>query len=230
MPSSPHVCDCISHSCALHETKDEWGVSRKGKRLAAHEYWEHRMHDKRLKYLSHEPNRKLAPDVGPEDDGTIGVDTPGNSITPSTSYDDELAHTLQNCLSAFQSGSANSTITEDLAFCEPSEDHDWNTPPPLQSHAIMNADFLEYQGWVATLFLDADKIECGGLEHCELIKKQLVDSLQDEWNKLEDIKLRAWKGCNRARKARAVPPPPPPGLAQIVDTCSSFLWVPVITR
>lgn len=227
MPSSLHICNCISHSCALHETKDEWGVPRKGKRLAAHEYWEHRMHDKRLKYMGHQPNHELAPN---EDDDMIGVDTRESFISPSTSYDDELSRTLRNCVSAFQSGSANSTINDDLAFCEPSEDDDPNTPPPLQSHAITNADFLEYQGWIATLFLDADKIECRGLEYCELIKNELLDSLRNEWNKLEDIKLRAWKRCNHARQARAIPPPPPPGLAQIVDTCSYFLWVPVITR
>lgn len=116
------------------------------------------MHDKRLKYLGHQPNREPAPDGGIEDDSMIGVDTPGDFIAPSTSYDNELARTLQNCLTAFQSGSANSTITEDLVFCEPSEDDDPNTPPPLQSHAIMNAAFLEYQGWIATLFLDTDKI------------------------------------------------------------------------
>lgn len=64
-----------------------------------------------------------------------------------------------------------------------------------------------------TLFLDTDKIECRGLEHCELIKNELLNSLQNEWNKLEGIKLCVWKMLNRL-----VPNLPP----LLIDGCR--LW------
>ncbi len=243
MPTSQPICTCISHGCALHETRDEWGVSRRGKRLGVQDYWEHRRHDKRLKYTEHQPECEPSPDAAPslpmpqlprnyvsgmpssEGDGHIGVNTPGNPIITSIYHDDELARSLQNCLSVFQSGLVKGIITEDLAFCDPSENDDPNTPPPLQSHAIMNTNFLEYQDWIVTLLLETDKMDCGRFERCETIKSQLLDGLRNEWNKLEDIKLRVWQRYNAARKARVVPPTPPPGMAQIVDTCSSFLWV-----
>ena len=179
------------------------------------------------KYMGHQPDCELSPDAAPEDGGHIDINTSRDPIPPSTSHGDELACSLQNCLSVFQSGSIKGIIAEDLTFCEPSENDDPNTPPPLESHAAMNANFLKYQGWIATLFFDTDKVECGGLEHCELIKKQLLGSLQDEWNKLKDIKLHAWKRYSGARKACVVPPLVPPRLAQIVDTCVSFVCVPV---
>ena len=177
--------------------------------------------------MGHQPDCELSPDAAPEDGGHIDINTSRDPIPPSTSHGDELACSLQNCLSVFQSGSIKGIIAEDLTFCEPSENDDPNTPPPLESHAAMNANFLKYQGWIATLFFDTNKVECGGLEHCELIKKQLLGSLQDEWNKLKDIKLHAWKRYSGARKACVVPPLVPPRLAQIVDTCASFVCVPV---
>ncbi|KAH9007811.1 hypothetical protein EDB85DRAFT_1904792 [Lactarius pseudohatsudake] len=228
----------LLHGCVLHETRDEWGVSRKGKRLGVQDYWEHRRHDKRLKYMEHQPDCEPSPDaaapslsmpqipssgmLSSEDDVHISVNTSGNSI-PSISHDNELARSLQTCLSTFQLGSVRDVTAEALAFCEPSENNDPNTPPPLQSHATTNANFLEYQGWVVTLFLETDKMDCRRFEKCEKMKNQLLDCLRDEWNKLEDIKLRAWQRYNAARKTRIVPPLPDPGMAQVVDTCSCFL-------
>jgi hypothetical protein len=243
MSTAQPICTCLSHGCVLHETRDEWGVSRKGKRLAVQEYREHRMCDKRLKYMEHQSDGgpSLEPDAAPSlpmlqlprnyasgmpssEDGYIGANASGNPIVTSIPRDDEVARSLQNCLSTFQSGSAKGIITEDLVFCDPSETDDPNSPPPLQSHAITNTNFLEYQGWIVTLFLETDKMDCGRFEKCEIMKNQLLCSLRKEWDKLEDIKLRAWQRCNSAWKAHAIPPPPLPEMAQIVDTCSSFLW------
>jgi hypothetical protein len=174
--------------------------------------------------MEHQPDPELCPDPAPEDGGP---NTSGNPITPNTSDDEELVRTLQSCLSVFQSASVKDIITEDLAFCKPSKNDNPNTPPPLQTCAIENASFLGYQNCIMTLYSDTDNLECGGLEKCELIKNQLLTGLLAEWNKLEDIKLRAWQRRNGAQKARVVAPLPqaPPGSAQVMDTCSSFLCI-----
>ncbi|KAI9434221.1 hypothetical protein H4582DRAFT_2060402 [Lactarius indigo] len=120
------------------------------------------------------------------------------SIAGTTSVSSTWSISQSNCLSIFQLGLVKGIITEDLAFCDPSENDDLNTPPLLQSHTITNTSFLEYQDWIVTLLLEADKMDCGMFEHCETIKSQLLDGLQNKWTKLEDIKLCAWRKYNTA--------------------------------
>lgn len=38
------------------------------------------MHDKCVKYMRHQPNHELAPNIGLEDNGMIDVDTPESSF------------------------------------------------------------------------------------------------------------------------------------------------------
>jgi hypothetical protein len=131
------------------------------------------------------------------------VDTPGagpgnlaRSYAMSwTVQEDELASTLEDCESVFQSGllQLHDISIKDLVFCKPSKDDDILSPPPLQSYVTANTQFMQYHDWVVKLYLETENINCGGFKQCRCMKDQLVDDLQNEWTKLEELKCRAWQ-------------------------------------
>jgi hypothetical protein len=143
----------------------------------------------------------------------------GNSIRsyamPWTSQEDELAGTLEDFASVFQSGllQLHDIKIDNLVFCEPSKDDDGHIPPPLQSHATTNIQFFQYRDWLIKLRVEAEKLDCGGFERCRRIKHQLLEDLRDEWTKLEKLKCRAWQIVSLRC------PSPGPGLTQTIDTC-----------
>lgn len=146
------------------------------------------------------------------------------SCMKTNSEEDEIASILEECLSVFQSGLLHDIKTDDLVFCEPSKDSnsedDLHTPPPLQSHATTNTQFLQYQTWVKDLSIAAENLECEGFERCETIKCRLLDDLRNEWSKLEQLKQRAWQLI--CRNAGLTIPPDPradPSLVKEIDTC-----------
>ena len=104
------------------------------------------------------------------------------------SQEDTLAHSLEACLSIFQSRLLKNICIEDLVFCRLSED-DPSSLPPLQSLAIANTQFLEYQDWIIKIFNEAHNLDCGSFEHCRSIKDMLLDDVQNEWIRLDDLKL-----------------------------------------
>ncbi|KAI0285545.1 hypothetical protein BC826DRAFT_972997 [Russula brevipes] len=173
------------HGCSVETTIDERGNPLQGKRLGVHEYWEHCRGDKRLRYMSYQSDdlNNAPPTTAP---ATRHYDT---------SQEDELAQSLGNCLSIFRSGLHQDIRTEDLVFCEPSESDasDTRTPPPLQSLAVTNAQFLEYRDWVMKLYMDADSLDCGTFERCRAIQGQLLNELRNEWARLDELKLQAWR-------------------------------------
>jgi hypothetical protein len=193
-----------------------------GKGSGVYEIWEHRMHDKRLKSTGHQPDRDLSPDAAPADSSRTDVSAAGITTTAQTLFmamsSPAACRTASPSFIQFHS---RATSPQTLHFCEPSENDEPNAPPPLRSHAIMSKNLLEYQSWIRTLFSDTDKMECRGLEHCELINGQLLSRLRDEWT-----------SCTRGRDAMALsrlapfPPSIPLGPVQIVDTRSFPFWVP----
>jgi hypothetical protein len=138
----------------------------------------------------------------------------GNYTTSWTSQEDELASTLEDSVSVFRSGlhQFHNISIKDLVFCEPSKDDETLIPPPLQSHAATNIQFLQYHDWVAELYVSTNKLDCGGFERCRRTKDQLLDNLRNEWTKLEELKHRAWQLASLRH------PSPGPGLAQKIDT------------
>jgi hypothetical protein len=203
------ICTCTSHGCAVETTTDERGNLLQGKRLGAHEYREHCRGDKRLRYMPYQP-----------DDLNNAPPTAASAAHhDDTSQEDEVARSLETCLSIFRSGLHQDIRTEDLVFCEPSESEaaDTLTPPPLQTLAVTNAQFLEYHNWVMKLYMDAHSLDCGTFERCKAIQGQLLSDLRNEWARLDDLKLRAWQMA----RARTMTPCPDSGQVQVVDTCES---------
>jgi len=126
---------------------------------------------------------------------------------------------LEECLSVFHSGLLQDISTEDLVFCEPSEDDDPLIPPPLQPLAVANNQFLEYQNWIIKLYCETSKLDCGNLERCQVIWGKLINELRDEWIRLDDLKCRAWQITFRKR----TPSPSNAtdlGSVQVIDTPS----------
>jgi hypothetical protein len=240
MPTSQPICTCISHGCGEKETTDESGHLLRGKRLGVQECWDHHRQDKRLKSMAHaahhqEGNSNTSPDtaslmpmpqsVGCHDQGlpksgdshSIPSGSTGSCTMTWTSQEDELASTLESCLSVFRSGLIEDISIKDLVFCKPSKDDDSLTPPPLQSLATANTEFLKYQDWIMELWLETEKLDCGSFERCRNIKAKLLDDLRNEWTRLEELKRRAW--LLATQNDFTIPPRPEPGLAQIIDTC-----------
>jgi len=99
------------------------------------------------------------------------------------SKEDKIASILEECLSVFQSGLLQDIKIDNLVFCDPSNGdnpHTPDTPPPLQSLATTNTQFLQYQDWIKELSLDTKKLDCKGFEHCRRIKHQLLNDLANE--------------------------------------------------
>jgi hypothetical protein len=137
--------------------------------------------------------------------------------------EDELAHALEECLSIFQSGLIQNFRIKDLVFCDLSENYDPRIPPPLQSLATTNIEFLQYEGWVTKLYVEAEKLDCGKFERCKSIRGLLLDELKNERTKLDELKLRAWRlASQKDFTMRSMPPSPEPGMAQIIDTCEYY--------
>jgi len=237
MPTSQRICTCTSHGCVEKHTINERGVLLRGKRVGVQEYRDHYTYDKRLKYMaspspgpgapSTGANQSTecfdieAPDSGDDTPGTGDStgDSDGNYAMAWTSEADELADALEDSISDFQSGLLQDINVEDLAFCEPSTGDDPSLPPPLQSHATVNAEFLQYQEWILKLYVEIEKLDCERFERCRSIKSQFLDDLRKEWAKLDDLKHSAWRmastKCATVIPHRLVDP----GSAQVIDTC-----------
>ena len=139
----------------------------------------------------------------------ISGDSAGRCTTSGTSKEDEIVSIMEECLSMARSGFLQDIKTSDLVFCQSSKEDDAHTPPPLQSPtlATTNNQFLQYQDWIKKLFLDAEKLDCEGFERCISIKCQLLDDLQNELTRLEELRCRAWQLTSR--KAGLTMPPCP---------------------
>lgn len=133
--------------------------------------------------------------------------------------EDKLASALQECLSLFRSGLLQDIDIGNLVFCKPPQKDPPHTPP-LQSLATANAQFLKYEDWVTKLYLEAEKLDCGGFERCRNIKSELLSDLNNEWTKLKQLKRSAWKLASQNADL-TVPPRPnsDPDFAQGIDTC-----------
>ncbi len=144
------------------------------------------------------------------------------------SQEDELAHTLEVCLSVFRSGLLQDIRIEGLVFCEPSSEDDPRSPPALQSLAIANAQFLEYRERIIKMFIDTLNLDCGRFERCRSIRDQLLDDIRNELIKLDKLKLHAWQMAPQNGTGHAMPTPSDPGpttsisdigSTRVVDTC-----------
>ena len=134
--------------------------------------------------------------------------------------EDKLASALQDCLSLFRSGLLQDINIDNLVFHKPSQNDDPRIPPPLQSLATENTQFLQYQDWVKKLYLEAEKLDCGDFERCRSIKDELLGDLQNEWTKVEDLKRCSWQLVSQ--NAGLTMPPRPTSdadFAQGIDTC-----------
>jgi len=232
MPTSQCICTCTSHSCAKKHTTNKRGVLLQGKMVGVQEYRDHHTYDKRLKYMasplspgaasttnqSTKCTSTEAPDlVGDTGDGVD--DSAGNCTMAPTPKADELADALEDSISDFQSGKLQDISVKDLAFCKPStgDNLSLRLPPPLQSHATVNAEFLQYQEWIMKLYVEIKKLECEKFECCRNIKSQFLDDLWKEWSKLDKLKCSAWQMASK-KYATIIPHRPDPGSAQVIDT------------
>ena len=109
------------------------------------------------------------------------------------SQEDELAHTLKVYLSVFCLGLLQDIHIEGLVFCKLSSEDNPSSPPTLQSLAIANAQFLEYWEWIIKMFIDTLNLNCSRFKHCRSIRDQLLNDIQNEWIKLDKLKLHAWQ-------------------------------------
>ena len=234
MPTSQRICTCTSHGCAEKHTINERGVSLQGKLVGVQEYRDHHTCDKRLEYMASPPSTGAAStvnqttqfsdtealDSGGDTPGTVGGTdgSAGNCAKALTSEADELADALEHSMSDFRSGLLQDISTKDLVFSEPSTGDDLSIPPPLQSHATVNAVFLQYQDWIMKLYVEIKKLDCERFERCRNIKSQFLEDLQKEWSKLDKLKCSAWRTASKKR-ATIVPHRPDPGSAQAIDTC-----------
>ena len=241
MPTSQRICACTSHGCAEKHTINERGVLLQGKRVGVQEYRDHYTRDKRLKYMA--PPQSPSPDAASstanqstECSDIEAPDSGGDRDTPGTgdgtddsagnyamacqwtSEADELADALEESISDFQLGFLQDISVKDLVFCELSTADDPSLPPPLQSHATMNAKFLQYQEWVMKFYVEIEKLDCERFERCRNIKSRFLDVLRKEWAKLNDLKCQAWRMTSK-KPTTIVPHCPDPGLVQVIDTC-----------
>ena len=234
MPTSQRICACTSHGCAEKHTINERGVLLQGKRVGVQEYRDHSTCDKRLKYMASPPSTGgastsnqfteccdiEAPDSGGDTPSTCDAtdDLAGNCAMAWTSEADEVADALEGSISAFQSGLLQDISLKDLVFCDASADDDLSLPPPLQTHATANAEFLQYQEWIMRLYVETEKLDCEGFERCRNMKSRFLDDLRKEWSKLDDLKSSAWRMASKKRTT-ITPHRLDPGSAQVIDTC-----------
>jgi len=239
MPTSQRICTCTSHGCAEKHTINERGVLLQGKRVGVQEYKDHYVYDKRLKYMASPPSPGAAstanqstkcsdieaPDSGDDTPGHPGTgdgtdDAAGNCTMAWTSEADELADALEDSISDFRSGLLEDISVKDLVFCKPSTGDDPSLPPPLQSHATVNAEFLQYQEWIMKLYVEIEKLDCERFERCRNIKSRFLDDLRKEWAKLDNLKCSAWRMASKKRPT--MPHHLDPVSAQVIDTCEYY--------
>ena len=153
--------------------------------------------------------------------------THGKSGTwTGASQEDKLARSLEDCLSVFQSGLLQDIHAKDLVFCDPSDQDDPQLPPPLQSLAISNTQFMEYQDWILTMFTDTLNLDCGQFEHCRSIRDQLLNDIRNEWIRLHNLEQCSWQMASHNSRPMFSQSDPGPtasdlGPTQVIDTCVS---------
>lgn len=146
-----------------------------------------------------------------------------NEATSSLEEED-LARSFADHLTGLRSRSLLDIHIEDLVFCQPSMAVDPSIPPPLQTLAGTNAQYLEYRDWIINLYLETiePNLVCDRSEHCRALRNKLLDELRIEWAKLDELKLRAWQMA--PQKSSGEPPCSNPNVmdldsAQVIDTC-----------
>ena len=80
------------------------------------------------------------------------------------------------------------------------------------------------------MFNDAHNLNCGSFERCRSIKDQLLDDIQNEWIRLDDLKVHAWQMALRNEDATASLSNPGPTASEsdstrVIDTCKSWLYL-----
>jgi hypothetical protein len=157
------------------------------------------------------------------------ADYGGDLSVRVTSQEDTIANSLEACLTIFWSGLLQDIHFKDLIFCKPYED-DPCFPPPLQSLTKANTQFLQYQDWMMKMFNDTQNLNCSSFEHCRSIKDQLLNDIQSEWIRLDNLKICAWQRASQNDGATASLSDPGPtasefDLTWVIDTCECQLYL-----
>lgn len=139
-----------------------------------------------------------------------------NSTTQQkVTQEDRVMQAIEECRFDFQSWQRADISGDELTF-EGTPTHEPPPHLPLRVDALSNMRFIEYEEVMFNLLDRIEKIKTGDYQQCDIAKRNVFSSVEDELDRLRGLKLCAWR--RQAESASSVFPAPRSGPFREIDT------------
>lgn len=148
------------------------------------------------------------------DEGNPSTETPTSQR--GVTQEGRIMRSIENCRLDFHSWQRNNISSDELVFEETPALH---PPPrlPLRVDMLANTKFIEYEELMFNLLDRIEKIKTQDYEHCDIAKRNIFSSVEDELHRLRGLKEYAWK--RQAASASSLFPAPRSGPFREIETC-----------
>ena len=156
-----------------------------------------------------------------EDEGSCPSNPADQCTAPTNKQENQIMRAIESCRLDFQSWQRVNIGCEELVFEDISGG---DLPPhlPLRVDIMSNSHFIEYETVMFNLLDRVEKIKTGGRKECEVAKRNVSSSIEDELDRLRGLKLHAWKRINDAFDCAA----PHSGPFREIDTGTKRMLCP----
>jgi hypothetical protein len=130
-----------------------------------------------------------------EDEGSCPSNPADQCIALTNKQENQIIGAIESYRLDFQSWHSVDIGCEELIF----EDISSGDPPPhllLRVDIMSNSHFIEYEMVMFNLLDRVEKIKTGSRKECEVAKWNVSSSIEDELDRLQGLKLHAWKSIN----------------------------------
>jgi hypothetical protein len=104
-----------------------------------------------------------------------------------------ISQAIESCRLDFQSWQRADIPCDELVFEETTGEEEPPPHIPLRVDIMSNTEFIEYEAVMFALLDRIDKIKTRGNEDCEVAKRNVLSSVEDEIDRLRGIKIHVWK-------------------------------------
>jgi hypothetical protein len=149
--------------------------------------------------------------------GDPSAETPASQR--GLTQEDRIMRAIEGCRFDFQSWQRADISSDELIF---EETPSLEPPPhlPLRVDVLSNVGFIEYEETMFNLLDRIEKIKTGDYQQCDIAKRNIFSSVEDELHRLRGVKVHSWK--RQAASASSVFPALRTGPFREIETCERF--------
>lgn len=104
-----------------------------------------------------------------------------------------IMQAIESCRLDFQSRQRANIPCDELVFEETTGEEEPPPHIPLRVDIMSNTEFIEYEAVMFALLDRIDNIKTRGHQDCEVARRNIFSSVEDEIDRLRGIKLHVWK-------------------------------------